>query len=186
MSMQSLFSNAPATAMRVRSGGFFDLANPRADDVRLSDIACGLARICRFGGQPEQFYSVAEHCVHAARHAQRYGYKLGFEQAVLMHDAAEAYVGDVIRPVRRMVPGFVDVERAVICAIIERFELPMGQFDSPALKEIDDGLLVAEYAELFGDGQPSPMFAATPFEFWGPQIAEREFLAMAEDLGIKD
>jgi len=187
MSLQTLFTNAPATAMRMRSGGFFDLANPRASDVRLSDIACGLSRICRFAGQTRLWYSVAEHSVHAARLAQKRGYDAGFVRAVLLHDAAEAYVGDVIRPLRRMLPRHEEIERRVQAAIFERFGVDIGLLDDPRLRAIDDGLLVAEYAYLLGaDGvQPGPEFLDVLLSCWHLKDARDEFLRICFELGIE-
>jgi uncharacterized protein len=187
MSTQSLFSNAPATAMRLRSGGLLDLANPRSSDICLSDIACGLSRICRFAGQTRLWYSVAEHSVHAARHAERRGHQVEIVRAVLLHDAAEAYVGDMIRPLRRLLPGFAEIERRVQREIFRKFGAQMHWLDNWRLREIDDGLLVAEYAELFGGGVvASDEFAATPFQFWPAGQARDEFECLCVELGIED
>lgn len=187
MSTQTLFTSASPYAMRLRSGGTFDLAKPSSVDVHLSDIALGLSRICRFAGQPRRFYSVAEHCVHAVRHAQRLGLKLDLEKTALLHDAAEAYVGDVIRPLRRLLGGYATIEHGVTLAIFRRFGVTSYYVDDRKIRDIDDGLLRAEYAELFADHcEASAEFAATPFQFWAPEQAEREYLAMAAELGIED
>lgn len=108
--------------MQVFSGGKFYPLDPRPSEVHLVDIANALARICRFGGHCVlPHYSVAQHSVIVASLVPT-----GFRRVALLHDAAEAYVGDVIRPIKRsadFAPAFAAVERQVARAIGARFDI---------------------------------------------------------------
>lgn len=90
------------TWMQTASGKEFDFALPRADMVDIDDIAIHLSRLCRFTGAPSRFYSVAEHSLLVSLYAER---ELGLtpigQLAALLHDAHEAYCGDVSSPVKR-------------------------------------------------------------------------------------
>lgn len=80
------------------SGRPFYCGDPQPEDIRIYDIAAQLARICRFGGALRDdidHYSVAQHSVLVSRHVPQ-----GFELEGLLHDAAEAYIGDMIKPVK--------------------------------------------------------------------------------------
>ena len=96
--------------MRLRSGCYFDLADPKPEHFRFADIAGALAKTCRFGGQIEHFYSVAEHSVHCAAQGESDGLPLGTQAALLMHDAAEAFTGDIIKPLKIMLPRYSTIE----------------------------------------------------------------------------
>lgn len=67
--------------------------NLKADDIDIEDIAHSLSNLCRFNGRVTEFYSVAEHCVHVSSFCKN---KLWG----LLHDASEAYLGDMIRPIK--------------------------------------------------------------------------------------
>ncbi len=99
-----------------RCGVMFCLTNPRSQDVRSIDIAHALSRIYRFGGHTSRPYSVAEHSVWVSKLVQP-----EHRLAALLHDAAEAYVGDMVAPLKAMLPGFSVIERRIHEAICERF-----------------------------------------------------------------
>ena len=87
--------------MRTYTGGKMSLLAPNVDDVRIEDIAHGLSQLCRFTGQCNELYTVAEHSVRVAKDAkERHGLNPHGVLAALLHDAAEAYLGDVARPVK--------------------------------------------------------------------------------------
>lgn len=187
MDVTTLFADAPETAMRLRSGGVLNLAAPAPSAIVLGDIAAGLSRICRFGGQPRRFYSVAEHSVHAVRIAQRRGYSIDQVRAIALHDAAEAYVGDMIRPLRVIVPAFAAVERAVQIAIYARFGVGRCWLEAESFRSIDDGLLVTEYGRLFDVEASGPAeFESLELRYLEPAAAERLFLGTCYEVGLSD
>lgn len=77
------------------SGAYFDLLDPWGSEFTIEDVAHGLAHTCRYAGQCREFYSVAEHSINVADVSD------GFEIEALLHDAAEAFIGDVTRPLKR-------------------------------------------------------------------------------------
>src|SRR4051812_33607207 len=87
-------------AMDTLSGVSLDLDDPRPEDIVLADVAGGLAKVCRFGGQATRFYSVAQHALLVARFVTE---NLGRPDLVpwaLHHDSAEAYTCDLPRPLK--------------------------------------------------------------------------------------
>lgn len=123
-----------------RSGKHFDLLNPTPDMIRIDDIMLGLARIYRYLGQTRRPISVAEHCIHCAREARTRELSQEIQLACLMHDAAEAYIGDLIGPIKSMLEPdsvFLRIEAAVSAAIAVRFGLPERFWELPIVKEID-------------------------------------------------
>lgn len=95
----------------------------KPEDVRLPDIMRGLAMTVRFNGQLDRFYSVAEHSVLVAKLAAAMGDGEAIIPA-LFHDAHEAYTGDIARPVKIMVPGFVEYEHQMQEIVREALGLP--------------------------------------------------------------
>lgn len=101
----------------LRSGRYFDLTNPDSALVSIDDIAPALARLCRFTGHGA-FYSVAEHSV-------RVSYLVPPEFALwgLMHDAAEAYLGDVSAPLKSLLPDYRAIEDRIEPVVFGAFGL---------------------------------------------------------------
>lgn len=128
------------------TGKRINLFNINAADICIVDISHHLSQTCRFGGATQEFYSVAQHSVHVsailADEYQLWG---------LLHDAAEAYVGDVIRPVKYALPDFQQLEKEVLCYISKAFELdwPIPE----AVKMADETVLEWELSR-FEQGQP--------------------------------
>lgn len=125
------------TTMQTYTGKLIDLQKFTVDDVRLPDIAHALACINRYTGHTKVPYSVAQHSVMVSR-------LCGDEHALwgLMHDASEAYLGDVARPLKVMLPQYVTLEHSVQRAIAQAFGLSWPI--PPAVKVADNRALIAE------------------------------------------
>lgn len=130
------------------TGKRFDILNPTPEMIDISDIAHALARICRFNGHTHQHYSVAQHSVMVADNVPEH---LALE--ALMHDAAEAYIGDISSPVKWCIPEIKDIERRIEEVIEIKFGLRCGNIG--AIKEADLRALATEKRDLI-TGHPDP------------------------------
>jgi hypothetical protein len=128
----------------LRSGAWFDFCAPAASDFTIDDIAHGLANICRYSGQCSRFYSVAEHSILVSETA------VGFEFEALLHDAAEAFLGDITRPLKQMLPEYKRIEATVERAILDRFGI-IGSLP-PQVKKADLRVLAAEQKQIMPEG----------------------------------
>src|SRR6516164_1883394 len=133
--------------MQTASGVAFRLLDPRPEDVHPGDIAAALAKICRLNGACFRFLSVGEHSVHCAEAAPD-----DLRLTALLHDGTEAYLGDVIRPLKNMLPDYRKIEDRLGQVLAERFGTV---WPLPAeVKRIDDAALAAEVAQAMA---PPPM-----------------------------
>lgn len=128
----------------LRSGAWFDFCAPASSDFTIEDIAHGLANICRYSGQCSSFYSVAEHSILVSETAK------GFEFEALLHDAAEAFLGDITRPLKQMLPEYKRIEADVERAILDRLGV---SWPIPAqVKQADLRVLAAEQRQIMPEG----------------------------------
>lgn len=135
-----------------------DLNNLSDEDIRLEDIATSLSRLARYNGHGRYFYSVAEHSVMLANHAQFTLEDLDLARCLLMHDATEAYMGDVIYHLKAEVPAFKEYENALEKTILKRFGLTK-EYAARAeqIHEFDRRICVDEMYHLFGMIDPALM-----------------------------
>lgn len=152
---------------QTQSGSPLDFANPNPRHVDIIDIALGLSKECRWNGQlpPDQFLSVAQHCVMAS---QMLPPELQFEG--LMHDGEEAYVRDLASPIKGLLPGYVALAAGITRAIRTRFDLPIERH-SPEVKSVDSALQEIERQAIFGGGR-----RPDEFEFWTPRQSFERFM----------
>jgi hypothetical protein len=126
------------------SGTEFDFLDPESSRFSIEDIAHGLAHTCRYSGQCRRFYSVAEHCLHVSELVSTH------PLAALLHDASEAFIGDVTRPLKQLLPEYKRIEAKVEKAIFDRFGIPY-----PLPKEVkaaDLRVLAAEQTQIMPKG----------------------------------
>jgi len=175
--------------IRLRSGKYLDLADPQPDQFEFADIAGALSKICRFGGQIEFFYSVAEHCYHCAMQAAADGLPLDTQAALLLHDAPEAFAGDVVKPLKIMLPEYAVIEKRIESAIAERFRIDFEREDVSVTK-IDREMLIAERRAMFSPdtvvwtGEESVRRLSVEFRRWSPPEAEAAYVRLARMIGI--
>lgn len=139
--------------MQTFSGRKFWPMDPRPEEIRLADIAHALANICRFNGHTKTFYSVAQHSVLAADYAIDQFLNTELARYCLLHDSAEAYLGDVIRPIKHSLlqRDFIDVEENLLGMIYKKFSLDVPDEEmGKTIKTIDDTMLVTEHRDVIG------------------------------------
>lgn len=122
-------TTAPRAWQRMLSGRRLDLLDPSPLDVEIEDVAHGLARVARWNGQTSgpHIFSVAQHSLLVEAIAQHIRSDLPARTAlaVLLHDAAEYVIGDMISPFKAVIgPSYKDVEHRILSAIMIRFGLP--------------------------------------------------------------
>jgi hypothetical protein len=171
--------------IRTFSGGKFWPHDPRAEDVRIVDIAHSLSRKNRYGGHIRQeHYSVAEHCVIGARWLRlQAGRSDAIALAFLLHDSPEfGGIGDVSSPAKKGMPEYKRVEQAIWLAIAEAFDLPVVV---PAIiHEVDERMTADEMMQTMHGKEPYMQFLplGVTLNFWPPERAKAEFLALFEEL----
>lgn len=134
--------------IRTASGAYVTLLDPDPDTIHLGDIAHALAHVCRFGGHLPSFYSVAEHSLHVAAMLHRqYGDPL-LTFFGLMHDATEAYLGDMVRPLKQQLHAYRAAEDRMADVIGARFGLPLRWAEDVRVKHADETALVWEMATV--------------------------------------
>jgi hypothetical protein len=167
--------------IQTHTGRAFYPFAPRLEDIDIEDIAHALSMQCRYAGHVKRFYSVAEHCIHIAEALLRDGQPRHVVAAGLMHDATEAYLVDLPRPVKNMLPGYKDAEVRLAAVIAEKFRLP--PVEPPIVKEYDTRILRNEAEALLGpavDGwwdEIEPLEGLVIHETMKPEWAKFYFLS---------
>jgi hypothetical protein len=140
------------------SGQMWSLDAPHANDVNIVDIACGLARQCRYAGQIDpdfDFYAVTEHSVLMTQYAIDNGLVDTQEDAlaILLHDGSESLMGDMITPRKRKLPTFIAMEDQAQAAIMGGFGLHAGNtlISKAEIKVLDVRIRVDEREKLILD-----------------------------------
>lgn len=163
-----------------------DLLDPKPEDMAVEDIAHALSRICRYTGHTPGHYSVAEHSLLVSRLLIRETGNLSLAYQGLMHDAPEAYVGDLSRPLKTSSPALSvaleQIESKIWGAICLRHGLNYNLSD--VVHEMDTALYLVEMKAIFGEGN---RYDTRYYEAARPvglpaERAERVFLAVYRQL----
>jgi len=177
------------------SGKKIDFLSIDTRQIDITDIAHGLSNECRYAGQTPHFYSVAEHSVLVSLWAQEKYDDPEITKVALLHDAAEAYIGDVTTPLKRLCPAFEMIEQRMGVNIVTRFGLKMW-IDEHQIKIADRRIFELEsfkfwekhLNEFFPSGLPEPIQdwerEKIKIRCLEPQDAEELFLRRAGELGL--
>lgn len=164
--------------IQTADGIAFSLSNPRPEDVVIEDIAIALSRTARFGGHTRKFYSVAQHSCLAFDLCPQH------RLAALLHDAAEAYIGDIVKPLKDGLALLPAIENKILAAIFTRFGIPSEHPLCREIKAIDASLLLTERRDLM---RPSPYrwtveapLLPITIEPWSMERSLTEYLARFE------
>lgn len=129
------------TSILTFKGKFLDYLSPNPSQIQIEDIAIALSREARFSGHTREFYSVAQHSVHVSVLVPP-----EFALEALLHDATEAYCKDIPTPLKRLLPDYQRIERAVDTVIRKKFKLPATM--SQEVADADHRALLHEMASF--------------------------------------
>lgn len=157
--------------IRTYTGKQFYTVDPRVNEVDILDIAHGLSLSCRYTGQCNEFYSVAEHCCHLYDNCSKEN-----RFWALMHDASEAYIADINRPTKPYLSNYKTLEDAIMRVVCLRFGLPpvmpgeVMTLDYRILKDEMEQNMNTPWAV---DVEP----LGVKLQLWNPKEAEAQFMA---------
>lgn len=167
--------------MQTYTGKQFFPFDPRVEDIDIVGIAHALAMTCRYGGHCKQFYSVAQHSVLVASKAAPHN-----ALRALMHDAPEAYTGDLIRPIKKHpeMVVFEWVEENVEKVICAKFDLPFRLVNAE-IKKLDNRILLDEREQVMTVSPHDWAVLGEPLgvtiDPWTPELAREKFLSAFEE-----
>lgn len=168
------------------TGKKFHLLDPQPEEVCIEDIAHALSNQCRYTGHVKKFFSVAEHSWHVCKLCEH-------PMTGLLHDASEAYLSDLSRPVKQLTPvgpPYYEVEERMMKVIADKFDFhwPMPK----DVKQADNAMLLAEKAQLMtalswsddvsSEEARKQVTPKVQLACWTPEAAEKVFLQKFYDL----
>ena len=106
--------------IKTYTGIMIDPLHPDADQIVITDIAHALSMLCRANGHFKSFYSVGQHSINCIQEAKARGYSRKVQLACLLHDASEAYLSDVTRPVKAELPRYRETlsQLCSLCSLV--------------------------------------------------------------------
>ncbi len=156
------------------------------DDIDIRDIAHSLSLLCRAGGHIPHFYSVAQHCLNCLCEAKHRELSTRVQLGCLLHDASEAYLSDITRPVKQCLPQYRVYEDRLQNIIFNKWiSPPLTEEEKEQIFAIDDALLYHEFAILTGKHlfeQAPPLLGKPDFSFVDFEQAEQQFLTQFHNL----
>lgn len=169
MNKENLYTE---NCIRTVSGIYVNIFDLKEEMICIEDIAHALAHQCRFGGHLPEFFSVAQHSYHCSLFAAQEN-----KLAALLHDASEAYLMDIPRPIKSHLTNYKDLEDNVMKVIAKKFS-----FQYPLeknIKEVDNAMLVSEWHQLMIKDCPMDIICYPPAQ------AKEVFLQRFNDLTSK-
>ncbi len=165
------------------TGRAFKPLTPSAKDIDIEDIAHALSHICRYTGHTKKHYSVAEHCVYVSRLLPK-----ELKLAGLLHDASEAYMNDIARPVKYQAAmnGYRKAEAKLSSLIDKHFGICLSKSEASRIHEIDGEMIHIEAPQLFDKLNKAWPLRKSKFKvkigMWTPAKAKREFVKRFKEL----
>lgn len=125
-------------SIRTNSGQYVNVFEPNPDTLLIEDIAHALSNQPRFGGHLPKFYSVAQHCILCHMVAEK-----NDKYNALMHDASEAYLLDMPKPIKMEIPDYIRIENHLMNVLAEKFKFVYPK--TPEVERVDHYLLEWEW-----------------------------------------
>jgi len=162
------------------TGKHFNPLDPKPDLLDLVDIAHALSLTCRAAGHVKTFYSVGQHSIACAREAEARGYSQKVKLLCLLHDASEAYLVDVPRPLKPELGSYLKIEEKLLDMIWVKFVGSIPNEDElRKIKEIDDQMMSYEFLRLMPeelDSDYDKIISRPSCKTNNPQNVEADFL----------
>lgn len=164
--------------LKTYTGKRVDPLMVKSGDIMLEDIAHALSLMCRGNGQVVHFYSVGQHCINCAKEAKERGWNTRLQLGCLLHDAAEAYMSDLITPIKVHMPQYYEIEDRFLKAVYEKFGLgDLSKEEWELIMEVDRALLTYDLVELLKEPVPDEGYAVVRI----PDIELRSFSDVEEE-----
>ena len=178
--------------MQTYTGKKFYPFAPKIGDVDIEDIAHALSLQCRYAGHCNNFYSVAQHSVLGVWLMDDENELSSYQKLFLMHDAPEAYIGDMIRPMKVYSPAYKETEEAVNAVVMRAFDLPSEM--PPLIKHYDNVMCTWEKKYLLPNADEwhnmpdisNISMTEQPIRSWTPVKAKNLFLETFDILFVKE
>ena len=149
------------------SGKQFNLFEPTPDMIDIRDIAAGLANKGHFSGLTPSFFSIAQHSVMVCDEFAFWDFSIDpkLKLLALLHDAAEAYIGDMIKPLKVRIPQFAEIEENIMKVICAKYGMDFSSLH--LIKSTDLFIQEVEYNAFYNEGR---------ITYMNPMQAKLEFL----------
>lgn len=163
----------------------FSPVHPEVEKIEIRDIAHALSLMARANGHFPKFYSVGQHCIHCCEEAYARKYSKRVQLACLLHDASEAYLADITRPVKQYLERYREIEGVLQDCIFQKYLGELSKEEQETWRKLDDTLLYYEFdhfmgekaVEYSGELVSHPVFDTEPF-----LETERKYLEWFERL----
>lgn len=162
----------------------FTPLDPRPEDILIEDIAHALSLMSRANGHFPAFHSVAQHCIECCQEALERGFGNRVALACLLHDASEAYLADITRPVKQHLPQYRSIENGLLHAIYNKYLNGITSDEQRLVKEMDDTLLYYEFYHFMGEelSERPPITHIPDFQELPFKTVEKQYLELFEKL----
>jgi len=164
-------------------GEHFTPLDPDIEQIHIEDIAHSLSLLCRANGHIDYFFSIAQHSINCANEAKARGFSAKTQLVCLIHDASEAYISDITRPVKYYLKEYKKIEKHLQDIIYLRFlgtSLPEDEFE--LMDQIDNDMLYNEFNVLMRNRmlvkEVPKLFSSPSFEYRSQTEVEKEFLKL--------
>jgi hypothetical protein len=175
---------APVATLPTLTGKTIEILNPKEEDIDIEDIANGLAMECRFGNQINRHYSVAQHSILVSALAPK-----SLKREALLHDAAEAYLGDITKPWKNLLASiYTPIEFRFEQVIFQKYGLDISRisevkpFDMLAYQMERDFLRHGKPEKLLKALGNAGMIIGGNTAIWPPLVSKMEFLRIFTEL----
>lgn len=165
---------------------FIDPCEPDSESIAIEDIAHALSLVCRSGGQFPSFYSVAQHSIACAKEAKARAFSKKVQLFCLLHDASEAYISDITRPVKHRLSDYLLYEKALQEQIYKKFVGSIPNEDEQSQIDMIDNAMLCEEFEKIMDYEiakkETELLTQINTDFRPFSFVQEEFLSLFETL----